>query len=184
MRAKILLVFFIVAGGLGTLEAAFAQEDPLEMAKTYPPRLLGKNINETNLTSIDWRLELKQDLLERLEHKMNAAAAELEAFSEKLDQLNSQLPVEVRFVDKSVRARLVGKAMEEMLDSRLDLATHESFMKQLQSMLAEEKNTKQSRLVQQQSQMAIGAAKLKLSVAESQYAQSKKTRGKGLHNRK
>ena len=179
MRSTVFLMFAVIAAGFGSMEAAFAQEDPVEMAKMYPPRLLKERDNETNLAAINWRLQLTVDLKNRIQQERDSAVVAMEVYSKKLDELNNQLPVEVRFVDNSVHSRLIGKTMEELLDARLSLATRQSSVRQLESMLAEEKDSKQARLVQQQSAMAIEAAKLKLRVAESEYEKSAKLAAKG-----
>ena len=158
MRLTVLLMFAIIVVGFGSWEAAFAQEDPVEKAKMYPPRFLQERDNETNLAAINWRLQLTTDLRNTIQRKRESAVVAMEVYSKELDELNNQLPIEVRFVDNSVRSRLIGKTMEELLDARLSLATRESSVRQLESMLAEEKDSKQARLIQQQSAMAIEAA--------------------------
>ena len=179
MRLFIIVMLFTITAGLFDLGTAFAQTDPIETAKTYPPQLLQKGENETNLATIKWRIELQQNLLDRNERKHGTAVNALKVFSKKLEELNMQLPAEVRFVDQSVRSQLIGKTMEELLVARLDLASLESQKKQLVERLAKNNEGKRAKLIKRQADIRIKAASSKVKVAQTEFEHIQKLTAKG-----
>jgi hypothetical protein len=169
---------FFTVGCLG-LNSTQAQDDFVERAKTYPPRSTSVGASNLALASIGWKLELKQELMGRYLRRKEQISQYAEANLVHLEDLVNQQPPEVRFLDKAVRSRLIGKIMEELLDARLELATGESSVALLKEMLAEGKQSKQAVLIKRQSEMAIEAARLKVGVAEAEYQKTKQLTERG-----
>ena len=169
----------LIATGLSGRNTVGAQDDLVDLVRQFPPSSIDSSSAKSALSSIEWQLQLRTALMSRYDENQEKMSIRTEANSALLKRLNSELPPEVRFVDKSIRSQLIGKTMEELLDAKLDLAARESTVVLLEQMLAEGKVSKQAELRKHQAQMAIDAAKLKLGVAQAEYEKVKKLSGKG-----
>lgn len=166
-----LFVFSMVA--CGSSVSIHAQEDPLAEVKVFP--MYGNSARAKRaIDSIDWQLGIKQELARRLEIQKVDLLARVDDNRIVLSKLTQELPEEVRFVDDNVRSQLVGRAMSELLNVKLDLATRESSLVELQKLMEQEKNSKQAKLQAQQGKMEIDGAMLKVQLAESQYQKTRK----------
>ena len=89
------------------------------------------------LASIEWQL-LQQRTLEtsyqKSRREITKAIAESEADAQELRKL---IPMSIRFLEKAERSRLMSNAMQQLLDTQLELATVQAAVKAMESKLAE-----------------------------------------------
>lgn len=156
-----------------------AQEDPIESAKIYPPRLLSKDQNETSLSVIKWqkaRLKLLQEpyvqASKRIDEKIKRERAEIA-------ELVEQLPVSHRSLDAATRSDLAGKVLDQNISAQLDLKAIDQSLGSLEKLLKEEQNSKSLVAARQAGELEVKAAQLKQKFAKAEAQRVEKLHSKG-----
>ncbi len=173
MRPRLILVLVLTAISAVSTQA-FGQDDPIELAKTFPPSELTSAVNEANLRAIDWQLKRKVFLGEQYRVSLHKINREIEEQESKVEHLAGKIPAEVRFVDAEVRSRLVGKMMEQLIDARLDLATQAATIESLQERMNRDRDMKSAvaKNIRVDLEFAVQAAQKKYQIS---MLESKKT---------
>ena len=178
MRSKLIVLLVLSAMTTVGSQALGQLHDPIEKARIFPPSELTTSENETNLRAIDWHLERKVHLVKQYRVSVDRIKKELLKLSTEAEHLANEIPSEIRFVNAEVRSRLVGKAMEELLNARLNLATQtvtHTLLEQLHKTKLSTGNSNRGEL-----EINVKAAEMKLNVARIVAKKTANLSSKGL----
>ena len=156
----------------------FAQDDPIDLVRTYPPEMLSEKQATTGMGAIKWQLEQKQSLLQAYQLRLDQWKKEVLILRHVIEDLKSDLSPEIRILDKDGRSRLVGKLMEERIDGALEMATRKKAIELLER---EDTGTMspQSKFQKSDLEGRLKVAGLKLNTAEAEAEEVAKLASKG-----
>ena len=107
----------------GSASAQIEGLSKIELAKRLPPSAMTEHRIKENLSAIKWQAEQLANIELRYRTSLSLTSDRIEAIRQQIEKMSEQMPGEVRLLDNSNRSRLIGKAMEELLMAKLDLAT-------------------------------------------------------------
>ncbi len=154
---------------LNLLSIAAAQDDPIEMVRQYPPNMVKQT--DIAIAQMQWRLIQLTNTVKQQEKMRDEVDARIAELNQRISKLSQELPIELRFANDGVRADLIGDVLRELLASRLDLATRQAEVEQLQSALAksEKEPTKIDGITTRKNQLNIQAAEEEVLAAKLNY---------------
>ena len=163
--------------------ASLAAQDPLRELKVYPPGYLNdkrstptESTVESNVVVLDWMLEQKR----RIEAKYTGELEHAQAVSESLDKQIEEIAVQLtQPMDKATLSRLSGRLMEELLDSRLELAVLEGTVDAMEAAAMSSTEAQIHKLSISLKEAAVQSAQQKVNLAGEEAKQAKKLYAKG-----
>ncbi|MEZ6134926.1 MAG: hypothetical protein R3C53_08460 [Pirellulaceae bacterium] len=109
------------------------QPDLISVAQMVPPDSLSQPNLQQTTDAIEWRLKqlkMLQESYSRSKHEISDALAKLNS---EAAELQAGLATEVRFTDAATRSQLVGRVVEIMLETKLELAAQEKTIELLEA---------------------------------------------------
>ena len=143
------------------------ERDPLKPLRIYPPGVVGDNEIKAALTSIQWQLKQEKAIQLIYETHRDEMASKQESYKNKIDDLNRSLSPTFRFLDAEGRSAMASRAVEQLLNSRLEMTSLQARVQALQTKLANEKETPANELQALKLDGEKKAALLRLRLAES-----------------
>lgn len=118
--------------------AAHAQDlfEPVDMLKDAPPEFYTPDIGSTALASLVWRVEQDERFSDRLHERLHNLSVSREMLDARAEELQNNLPIQFQFASDEIRARVVGRCLEELLAAQLDLATNSTLINELEATAA------------------------------------------------
>lgn len=170
--AHLLLLGFAAENGM-------AQEDPLQDARNYPASFF--KASEQALVSLNWQIDQLESLTETYLKAKVEISQEMSMKTSKMEELYRQLPDQFGSADPGVLADLIGNAMKQRMELRLELVALEAQMAGHQENIKQEADLLQYR----REEFAIATAKAaKLAtLAEAELKKEKMLFDKGTLSR-
>ena len=170
---------FVLSIVLAIPTIGLSQTNPLEQSRLFPPETFTKKLTEATISSLQWQLEQRKQLMNRYTKSRDSISEKISSYANEISQLKKSIPPELRFMDGSVRSQLIGKAMEQLLESKLELATLETSISILAAKLDENQNSKLDKLLQANLEMEVLKAAKRSSLAKLEFEKLSKLQSNG-----
>ena len=161
--------FFLWAAGM-----ALAQSDPLLDARNFPPNTY--KTNEHFFSTLDWQIKQLDSLINKYSKSRNDIRESLAEMEISLENRTRQTPEEIRGLTSEVRSELIGDALKQLLDSKLELAALESRIKTKQE---NDKSEQLSKLRQQELAIKTEKARKRYQLAVNEAEKTMQLRKAG-----
>jgi hypothetical protein len=166
------LVCFIMF--LCSNQRVVAQEpwrDAIIKSLQSPPDSMDEDTNSGALRIMEWRLTQISALQQSYQAQLEEQEIKARITVDRVSQASKTVPIELRYLDNEARSAYAARLVGLILDLRLELATHEVLLEELQNAEPDETAADQKFLEMQQSQLKleIDNAKLKVSTAETDF---------------
>lgn len=176
------LVRLLLAGVMLSTTALVAKaqvdtEDALANAKNLPPSLTTVQAQELNQAVLAWRMKLLNATKETYAQSRDEIQTNLAQLDAAIEEVQSSLPVEVRFTNAESRSQLIGRVLQLILETRLEIAANESLLDML-TQTETEKNTDSEEA--QQLEVDLQIAKVEYDGIERELHQTLALRKQGL----
>lgn len=172
-----MLVLTLVAN-MAIVQCLHAQdEDPIAMAKQFPPDCYQPSIA---LMAANWQLKQLDPLLAHYQTENAKAETSREMLDEELQSVKSQIPPELQNLDRDARSKLVGQALERLLEAQLELATLEASIKILTSKIKDSSIDEIQKLRLQEINIIIQSATSEANSVSKEYDRLKKLTESGV----
>lgn len=153
----------------------FAQiENTIENARKLPPDYVDSKLSAI---SLNWQIEQLDRLIGHYNRSRNDSRQKIAEISLRVSSLRKKIPQEIRGIDSEVRSRLMGKAMEKLLESKLDLVAMEATIDSLENELPKTSSLQQHQI--QEFEIEIEKAKKRYELAIKELEQAMKLKRTG-----
>lgn len=133
---------FIAVGclTLATSESVTAQDehDPISLLERTPPEFFTPGVGTMGLESLEWRIERDRSFAKRLDTRLAELSEARRVIQAESEAMQSRLPIQFQFASDTIKARVVGRCLEELLAAQLDIATNETLIAQLEIAVSEQ----------------------------------------------
>ena len=153
--------------------------DPIEMARMYPPNM---SLPDEAVASIDWQISQLQQLMATYAESRNSIESKIDVLDESIKSSREKIKTELQNLDAEGQSKLVARAMEKLLDAKLELATLESSLEILVQQMENKDGGKLQKLKEQEAQIEIETAKSRYELAATEYQKMKKLHESGSLN--
>jgi hypothetical protein len=125
---RLLFAGFMVSTMALVAKGQVVMEDALANAKNLPPSLTTVQAQELNKAVLVWRMKLLNAMHETYAESRKEIQADLAKLDAAIEEEQASLPVEVRFTNAESRSQLVGRVLQLILETRLEIATNDSLL--------------------------------------------------------
>lgn len=158
-------------------QAQVGTEDVVANAKNLPPSLTTVQAQELNKAVLAWRMKLLSAMHATYAQSREQIQDKLTSLDAELEEVQASLPVEVRFTNAESRSQLIGRVLQLILETRLEIAANESLLDML-TQSETEKNTDSEEA--QQLEVDLQIAKVEYDGIERELHQTLALRKQGL----
>ncbi len=146
---------------------AMAQvDDDLDTLRNLPLKYLKLDSVKLNLDQLHWQADRKKMSARVLDDRLEQARDELLTFLTRRAELVESMPPEFRFADDKARSEAASRCLQELLTVRLDQASHEALLEEMEQ--SEPSDVDQARLDLRKQQIQA-----QIRYRESELAQAK-----------
>ncbi len=170
---------FLVIVIFSTSAIVAQNEPPIDLARAYPPTLLGEN--DIALAQIDWQLKHLKQTRDYYVDVCDSTRKGLEQIVVNSNGLFEKLPMELRYTNEQVRAELIGSCLQELLSAKLEIASNEEIISQLSGELekAKDEQAEMARLKKEQQHLKIQAIETKFALTKNEFERNKQLHEQG-----
>ena len=161
--AGIVLLTYLCSLGIA-IGDGLAQEDPLHDARNYPPHLLKSSHNA--LLSLNWQIEQLDSLISTYRKSKDEIINSISITTQKKEELYRQLPSQFGSAKLTVLSNLIGDAMAQRMELRLELVALEAQMAAQQEKMTKDADLLKYQKEQLNIEMATAAERAKLAATE------------------
>ena len=159
MRVLKMVIVSVFAWGFAT---SVAGDEPLAEVRKYPPNMIKLS---DEIPILEWHIEQLKPQIERYARRRDEISEKMTQLQIEIDHLNKKIPPEFRNIDKQVRSQLIGKALEKLLDAKLELTALQQTL-EMHEKEKEKLGGKVAALRQQEMQIETAVAKKRYELAK------------------
>ena len=109
-------------------------DSPLDLLRRFPadPTIIQANIIDTGKQMLAWEIERATDAVTRMKRDIDVLEQKIAELEQRMSVLTEDGMGVFAFTSDAVRAELIGRVLERLLDARVDIAAEEALVSHLE----------------------------------------------------